>query len=123
MTIMDAISGVDSLLPGNGVSESEKIRWLSRLDGNVMNTVISTHEGADGVQFEPYTDETDVDTVLLIPHPYDDAYIFLLEAMVHYVNGELVRYNNAMAQHVNQYEAYCNWYNRTHMPKVTRWKL
>lgn len=122
MTIIEAITEVDSLVPGNGVSESDKRRWLSRFDGTVKHDVIDTHEG-EGVEFDGYTDDTPDDTVLLVGEPYADVYVFLLEAMVHYINGEMDRYNNAMTQHINQYEAYKKWYNRTHMPKETRWKL
>lgn len=122
MTIIEAITEVDSLVPGNGVSESDKRRWLSRFDGTVKRDVLDTHEG-DAVEFDGYTDDTPDDTVLLVGEPYADVYVFLLEAMVHYINGEMDRYNNAMTQHINQYEAYKKWYNRTHMPKETRWKL
>ena len=123
MTIIEAINEVDALLPGNGVPETDKRRWLSRFDGRIKHDVIDSCEGGNDVVFEAYTDETPGDTELIIPHPYDDAYVFLLEAMVHYVNGEMDRYNNAMTQHMNQFEAYKAWYNRTHMPKGTRWKL
>ena len=122
MTIIEAINEVDSLVPGNGVSETDKRRWLSRFDGTVKHDVIDSHEG-DLAEFNGYTDDTPGDTVLLIGEPYADAYVFLLEAMVHYTNGEMDRYNIAMTQHMNQYEAYKKHYNRTHMPKETRWKL
>lgn len=123
MNIIEAINEVDSLLPGNGVSETDKRRWLSRFDGNVKNSVIDLHEGGEDILFDNYTDDTPGDTELLVPHPYDDVYIFLLEAMVHYANGETARYNNAMAQHLNQFESYKKWYTRTHMPKGRRLKL
>lgn len=123
MTIIEAINEVDSLVPGNGVAESNKRRWLSRFDGNVKNSVIDLHEGGEDILFNEYTDDTPGDTELLVPHPYDDVYVFLLEAMIHYVNGETARYNNAMAQHLNVYEEYKKWYNRTHMPVRRRWKL
>lgn len=120
MTIIEAINEVDALLPGNGVSETDKRRWLSRFDGSIKKSVIDTHEGGEEIIFETYTDDTPGDTVLLVPHPYDDVYVFLLEAMIHYANGETARYNNAMSQHLNQFEGYKKWYNRTHMPKETR---
>lgn len=123
MTIIEAINEVDSLLPGNGISQTDKRRWLSRFDGSIKNDVIDTHEGNDGVIFAGYTDDTPGETVLLVPHPYDDVYVFLLEAMVHYSNGEMARYNNAMEQHVNVYENFKKWYNRTHMPKAQRYTL
>lgn len=123
MTIIEAINEVDSLVPGNGVSETDKRRWLSRFDGNVKNSVIDLHEGGEDVLFEEYTDNTPGDTVLLVPSPYEDVYVFLLEAMIHYVNGETARYNNSMAQHLNVYEQYKKWYNRTYMPKRRRLKL
>lgn len=123
MTIIEAINEVDALVPGNGVSETDKRRWLSRFDGTVKHDIIDTHEGGDDVVFDGYNDETPADTALIIGEPYADAYVFLLEAMIHYINGEMDRYNNAMEHHINQFEAYKKWYNRTHMPKGTRWKL
>jgi uncharacterized OB-fold protein len=41
MTIMEAIHAIDSLKP-NSYSESDKIRWLSTLDGLIKIEIIDT---------------------------------------------------------------------------------
>ena len=116
MTIMGAINHVDAVKP-NGYSQTEKIKWLSTLDGIVKAEIIDTHEGGEGVTFKGYDDMTALTTELLIPHPYDDVYIKWLEAQIDYANGEYGKYNNSITMYNTAYSAYEKYYNRTHMPK------
>lgn len=46
MTIIEAINKIDSLKP-NAYTQTDKIRWLSLLDGRVKEEVIDTHECDD----------------------------------------------------------------------------
>ena len=121
MTIIEAINRIDGLKP-NIYSQSEKVRWLSQLDGFVKNDIIDTHEGSDSVTFNGYDDETSIDTVLLIPPPYEDVYIHYLEMKIDYSNGETLKYNNSAMMYNNAYSSFERWYNRTHMPKQTGFK-
>ena len=114
MTILDAIQRIDNLKP-NGVSQSQKIKWLSSLDGIVKEGIIDTHEDGENISFKPY-DDTDITTELLIPAPYDDVYIHWLEAQIDYTNGETGRYQNSMNMYNTAYSAFERYYNRTHMP-------
>lgn len=114
MTIMEAIYRIDEVKP-NSYSQSEKIKWLSALDGIVKNDIIDTHEGGEGVVFEGYED-SDLNKELLVPAPYDDVYLRWLEARMDYANGEFSRYNNSITMYNTAYSAYANHYNRTHMP-------
>ena len=116
MTIIESINYIDELKP-NGYSQTDKVRWLSRLDGKVKEEIIDTHEGAETITFSGYTNETPLDTVLLVPHPYDEVYTFWLEAQIDYANGEYTRYNNSMSMFSIAYSAYERYYNREHMPK------
>lgn len=116
MTIIEAINRIDGLKP-NIYSQSEKVRWLSQLDGFVKNDIIDTHEGSDAITFSGYDDETSIDTVLLITSPYEDVYIHYLEMKIDYSNGETIKYNNSAMMYNNAYSAFEKWYNRTHMPK------
>ena len=93
MTIIEAINHIDSLKP-NSYTQADKIIWLSNLDGIIKNEIIDTHEGSENVTFDGYNAETALDTVLLVPAPYDDVYIKWLEAQIDYANGETNRYNN-----------------------------
>ena len=115
MTILEAIHRLESAKP-NSYDETEKISWLSVLDGVVKNNIIDTHEGADKVVFNGYNEETPLDTVLLVPAPYDEVYIRWMEAQIDYSNGEYEKYNNSMQMFNTALTSFNNYYNRTHMP-------
>ncbi len=119
MTIIEAISKTDQLIP-NKYSQPDKIRWLSNLDGNVKNQVIDTHEGAGELNFTGYNDDTSLDTVLLIPYPFEDVYIHYLESCIHYENEEYAKYNVAATRYNTEYARYVNDYNKKHMPKGSK---
>ena len=121
MTIMEALNRIDELKP-NSYSTSEKIRWLSTLDGLVKTRVIDTHEGGESVQFNGYTEDIDLDTVLLVEDLYADVYIKWLETQIDYANGEYAKYNNTAMAFNSAFTEYTNYYNRTHMPKGTKTK-
>ena len=122
MTIMDAIYRIDELKP-NSYSQSEKIKWLSSLDGMIKSEIIDTHEGGEAVVFDGYNENTDISMVLLVPAPYDDIYLRWLEAQIDYANGEYGKYNNSITIYNTAYTAYANYYNRNHMPIGTKFKF
>ena len=66
--------------------------------------------------FTGYDENTDLQTELLVPTPYDDLYLRWMEAMIDFHNGEYGKYNNAVDMFTTSYEAFQNYYNRTHMP-------
>lgn len=115
MTIIDAIYRIDIIKP-NSYSQSEKIKWLSTLDGTVKREIIDTHEGGEGIVFNGYDENTELSTELLIPAPYDDIYLRWLESQIDYANGEYGKFNNSIAMYNTAYVALTNYYNRTHMP-------
>lgn len=115
MTIIEAIANIDSL-KRNTYSQEDKLKWLSRLDSMAKRLVIDVHEGAENVTFSGYDDSTDLHTELLIPAPFDEAYLRWMEAQIDYANGEYDKYNNSITMFNTSWEAYQNWYNRTHMP-------
>lgn len=116
MTILEAINRTDRAKP-NTYSNSDKIRWLSTLDGVVKNEIIDTHEGGEDVRFTGYNDETLLTTELLIPAPYDEVYIRYLEMQIDYANGELGKYNNSTVAYNTAFSAFERYYNREHTPK------
>lgn len=135
MTIMDAIYRIDELKP-NSYSQSEKIKWLSSLDGMIKSEIIDTHENCnnpickhfdslgvvippigEGIHFIGYNEDTDISTTLLVPAPYDGIYLQFLEMQIDYANGEYHKYNNSRDMYNAAYNAYSKYYNRTHMPK------
>lgn len=117
MTIREAINRVDDL-KFNTYSDNDKVAWLSRLDNSVKNLIIDTHEGWECCSaFTGYGDTTDMDTVLLVPAPFDEIYLRWLEAQIDYHNGEFDKFNASIIMYNTAFEAYANFYNRNHMPR------
>lgn len=121
MTIIEAINAIDALYP-NTYSQEKKTIQLSRLDSVIKREIIDKHEGSENITFNGYDENTPLDTVLLIPAPYDDIYIFWLQTWIDYWNGEIGRYNNSTAMYKTVYTNFERAYNREHMPKETKIK-
>lgn len=119
MTIQEAIDQVNDLKP-NYYNDEHKVRWLSRLDKQIRREIIDTHEDAPEEEFTGYDTETDTDTVLLVPEPYDEVYIHWLAAQIDLNNAEYEKFNNSNALFAAAYNAYASAYNRAHMPKSTK---
>lgn len=115
MKIIEAINQIDNL-KHNTYDQKDKLNWLSRLDSMAKRLVIDTHEGEENVTFTGYDDSTDLHTELLIPTPFDEAYLRWLEAQIDYANGEIDKYNNSIEMFNTSWKEYQNYYNRTHMP-------
>ena len=122
MTIMEAINRIDAVKP-NSYPQGVKMLWLSEIDGVVKQKVVDTHEGAESVVFDGYTEDTPLATELLVPAPYDVMYLFWLESKIDYANGEMGRYNNSISMFNNAYDEYARYYNRTHMPLGNAFKF
>ena len=116
MTILEAINRVDNL-KFNSYDNSEKVAWLSRLDSSIKSTIIDTHEGGEGIIFTGYDDRTDMNTVLLVPAPFDEVYLRWLEAQIDYHNGEFDKFNASIIMYNTAFDAYANYYKRNHMPR------
>lgn len=119
MKIMEVLYRIDEVKP-NSYSQSEKVKWLSALDGIVKTEIIDTHEGGLEEAFKGYDVDTDLNKDLLIPFPYDDIYLRWLEMQIDYANGEYGKYNNSITMYNTAYSAYEKFYNRTHKPKAKR---
>lgn len=116
MTIQEAIERTDELLH-NVYSRAEKIAWLSALDLEVKQQILDTCEGAKTGYFAGYDENTPENMTLLVSAPYDEVYLRLLQAQIHYHNGEYDRYNNAVALYRTLLEGFSNDYRRNHMPR------
>ncbi len=118
MTIIEAINKTDTL-KSNTYSQEDKVEWLGRLDKIIKTQIIDTHQGRETVIFTGYDGNTDLQTVLLVPAPYDEMYLRWLEAQINYANGEIDQYNAAITMFNTAYEGFEKYYNRTHMPIAT----
>ena len=118
MKIIEAINQIDSLKP-NTYSTAQKIFWLSNLESMVKRLVIDAHEGGDKIPFEGFTEETDTQTELFMPSPFDMAYVYWLEAQIHYANEDIDMYNSAILMFNASFTEYKADYKRNHATKGT----
>lgn len=114
MTVAQAISIFD-LRSANDINDSDKIKWLSDLDGSIKENIIDTHEGGEEIKYKPYN-EADLQKQLLIKEPYTEIYIFWLMCQMYLNRGEVNLYNNAVELYNQAYSNFAKYYNRKHMP-------
>lgn len=119
MTINQVLDMLDSQQP-NASTREEKLSWLTRLNGLLRDTLWVHYENAPEVA--PYTPETDPDTVLPVPAPWDELYLRYLQAQIDQVNGELTRYANSSTLYNSLLSAYRDHYNRTGRVRSAGWK-
>lgn len=147
MTIKEAIDKVDTLCP-NQYSEEIKVDWLSRLDYQIFNDIILTHEIHHPPFFpkkimptenalnlpertiylrkpelKPYSVEN-MAVPLLVKFPYDELYIHYLQMKIDEANKETEQYNNSAVLFGSYYENFTKHYNEEHMPiQRARWNM
>lgn len=114
MTINDAITEIDTIKP-NQYPDELKVRWLSVLEGKIIDEIILTHQLAEVVEFNGYSID-DMETELIVPDTYADVYIYYLMAMIDATNNEGTRYSSSMQQFNSAWQDFANYYNRNNMP-------
>lgn len=115
MTIQEALTRADAIRH-NTYTQEEKTEWLSRLDGKIGKLILDAHEGKPAA-FPGYDADTPGDTVLLVEKPFDEIYLYWLEAQICYRDGEIGDYNSAIAQYNRLYSAFEDAFRKAHMPK------
>lgn len=120
MYVAEAIKEADRLKP-NSYSESDKVKWLSDLDGIVFEEIICRHLDKDGnpitESFSGYDEDTDINsTELLVTYPYSNVYLYWMKMQIDYNNEEFTKYNNDKTLFNTAYLAFMDYYNRNYMP-------
>lgn len=120
MTINQAIAKVDRLRP-NDVDNLVKIGWLESVDKYVHNNVIAVREGGDKAVEPEYVNRNGGDlpagsgtTDPLVPAPWDELYVFYMEAQIYYEQREIKKYSSSMVLYnktMGEFEAH---YFRSH---------
>lgn len=122
MTVSEALARADALYP-NQRSITEKLAWLSSLDGQVLAFLRGYEDTENTLAVKagalPYA-EGDMGVELLVPFPYDELYVYYLYAQVCFVMGEVTRYENALLHYNALMQQYRVEYARTHMPIQVR---
>lgn len=113
MKIGEAITTLDEL-KANTYTQQNKIVWLSRLDKMVTENVLRHYVGNEEFEFEGYDQSTDLETELLMPEPFAEAYIRYMSAQIDLHNADYEEYNNTVELFNDMYQQFKNWYNRNH---------
>lgn len=114
MTINEVITQVQTLKP-HQMPDEIMVRWISVLEGKIIDEIILTHELSEKVEFNGYS-INDMDTELVVPDTYADVYIYYLEAMIDHTNNESARYTSSMQMFNSAWQNYANYYNRNNKP-------
>ena len=104
------IEHVDQVKP-NVYRTEEKFQWLCDLDGIIKRVVMQESEGVH------YAFPEDLDTQLLVPHPWEGIYALYLEAQIDLHNKDYEDYNNAILVYTERLEEFRRAYIREHRPK------
>ena len=107
MTISTCMDLVDSLVP-NGLDRSVKLRLLGEIEGKVRVELL----GGYPEETEVFGGDTPDTTELTVPHPYDQLYWTYMIAMMEYMRGDVIRYENAAALFNTAYQGYAKWLKR-----------
>lgn len=115
MTIRQAIDEFTGRVAVS-VDEGILIKWLSRCETILDRQIVQRYRCAQE-PFSGFDEDTDDDTQLLAPEPYDSLYGYWLEAQMHYTNADIDRYNNAIAMFNTEVSAFRREYLKQHRPR------
>ncbi len=104
MTRSEAVIRAAGILP-DGVDREELRRYIDELDLKARNQMFSNSKKSDGTG-------GDTEDVLIIPEPYDMAYVFYAVACVWFRREEFELYNNYRELSCNIYNEYMRLFNR-----------
>lgn len=114
MTVGEVIGNVDSLMP-NSIDMHIKIDWIRRLDRQIQDEIIETHEKPDDYM-EPDFENYGAETELIVEDIHGDLYVSYLKMKIALEQVEEDRFAMEQANYNNMYVTFRDYYNRKHMP-------
>ena len=115
MKVAEVIAMVDGLRP-NGYDADIKAKWLSEVDGMIVDEIINLAEGNE-IEFGKYEYAEDAEKETVLPDRFTDIYEHYIKSKIEFYDDETVNYNNEVAAFQASYSQYAAWYRRNHMPK------
>ena len=88
---------------------------LSFVGCDISGFLADVSSGLNGI----FPMDTDTNTELFMPAPYDAAYLYWLEAQIHYANEDIGLYNSAITLFTAAYSAFQADYHRNHEARIT----
>ena len=107
MKLAEALEEVKKVKP-NGFDDDTLTLFVNKLEQNAFETLRTPPW-----QRKKYKWSEDADVTLVIPPPYDNAYISWLKAQIDYNNEEHASYANNQAQFNLDYEEFEKWVMRS----------
>ena len=107
MTASEAIARAKETRQG-AIDYSQYLKWINVIEGRIQVEVMG--KGKDDLI--SYTEGTD-NRELLIPHPYDEVYIYYLCAMTDFYNEELETYAIDAAVFEQKFDEFKRFYIKT----------
>lgn len=108
MTVSEAIEKVKERKP-NAYSDKLLVEWLNDCEAQVQRELMGVP--AEGIK--QYDEVEDLEQDLLLPRPYDAAYVTYIIAMIEFNQQEYNAYNNSIVMFNTQYDAAQKYYNST----------
>lgn len=123
MTIKEAIAQIDELCP-NQYTRSQKLHWLSDIDRMVAADVLSKYEyeNASAGKWYDESELPDDSIQLIVPSPYDEMYLYYLQAQIDYWNRETAKYNNSIIRFNESFALFAKYWRNTHTSKLQSFK-
>ena len=115
MKVAEIITNVGQLRQ-NDYDLEQKTRWLSEVEGTIIDEIHNMAEGNDE-DFTGYRYELDSEKETKLPDRFTDIYIHYIKAKIEFYDGETEQYNSEVAAYQSSYDQYAAWYRRNHMPK------
>ena len=108
MTIAEAVRRIAEII-GSGFEADKPAEMVRELDMRARVDILGEDPGAVAG-----------DDILVLPAPYDMAYIYHAVARIFFEREEFELYNNYYERASELYSAYARWYRRNHKGKVWR---
>ncbi|MBR1457456.1 MAG: hypothetical protein IJ594_09920, partial [Oscillospiraceae bacterium] len=123
MTAGEVIALTDALRP-NQYAAAQKLRWLRRLDGQILAELEETHEPAAQAGEPSLPAVYDAETELLAPFPYDEElYTAYLFCQIDLHNAEIQKYNQSLTLLSAAWRQLADFLNRRRRPRgAARWR-
>ena len=108
MTVSEAIARAKQMRQG-AIDFAQYLKWVNVIEGRVQTEIMNIKLQ----DIKEYTKD-DGDEQLLIPHPYDEVYIYYLCAMVDFFNEEIDLYMTDSQFFEEKFNDFKRAYSREH---------
>lgn len=106
MKLLEAIAKADNFRL-NTIDEEIKAKWVYTVDC----------AAAEVMRKDRPEESFPSDRELLMPSPHDEIYVYYLNAMIDYYNGEIELYRNDISVFESAMKQAGAWYQRSHAAK------